>query len=139
MPYWARPRSLQRPYPGLARNPTERIVRDRRTAYRPIRQDVAARGGPPGRGRGTRRHRAVRRAGTRPGARTYLPGHTPGTVERARRRARRRAGRRRAGAVLALRGAPAAAGRRGGHDEPLRAAAAGQVPGARPGAGLLGP
>ena len=48
-------------------------------------------------------------------------------VERARRRARRRAGRRRAGALLALRGAARAAGRRRRHHGPLRSAAAGQA------------
>ncbi len=127
--------SHRQPRQGRAGASPYKVSRDRRPADRPVRQDAAARGRPPARRQAARRDRAVRRAGALPRARAHLPAHPAGAVERARRRARRRAGRRRAGPLLAATRAARAAGRRRRHDGPLRPAAAGQPPGARPGAG----
>ena len=80
------------------------------------------------------RHRAVRRAGALAGARAHLPADPAGAVERPRRRARRRAGGRRAAEVQPVRRAARAARRRRRDDGPVRPAAAGEAPGARPGA-----
>ena len=83
--------------------------------------------------------RSVRRAGARTRARPHLPRHPVGAVERARGGPRRRAGRRRARALLPLRRSAAAARRHRRHDGPLRAPAADELPGPRPGHDRAGP
>ena len=85
------------------------------------------------------RDRPVRRARARTRARPHLPRHPAGAVERARGGPRRRAGRRRARPLLPLRRSAAAARRHRRHDGPLRAPAADQLPGPRPGDDRAGP
>ena len=107
----------------------------RRPPDRAVRQDPPARGRPRAGSGLSQGDRTLRRARAQPRAHPHLPAHAAGPVERPRGRPRRRAGRQRAAGVQPLRRAARAARRRRRDDGPLRPAAAGEAPPARPGAG----